>query len=303
MQIENTLFVGNGFSKSLFNDVPSWNGLFEGAHSSIKNNTFLYELHRLQQPELEEAVVKENLIEKLMRPYSEENLNNQVRDLDDFGLYLKRYTINNIITTNYDTGVEFVLSRCGYVEQKKSGVSAERVYSIRTYKVFYDEEADHTIKLWKIHGDISRIPSITLGFDQYCGSLAKLTQYIKGQYESTNKKVQCKKHMKDKCNDNDFDGISWAELFFNSNVYIVGFGMDFSEIDIWWLINKRVRYKREGIRINNTITYLYNPDHDRDCEKTPIYAALDSFDVIRKSIQTSELYFNELFSTMQEQPH
>lgn len=303
MQIENTLFVGNGFSKSLFNDVPSWNGLFEGAHSSIKNNTFLYELHRLQQPELEEAVVKENLIEKLMRPYSEENLNNQVRDLDDFGLYLKRYTINNIITTNYDTGVEFVLSRCGYVEQKKIGVSAERVYSIRTYKVFYDEEADHTIKLWKIHGDISRIPSITLGFDQYCGSLAKLTQYIKGQYESTNKKVQCKKHMKDKCNDNDFDGISWAELFFNSNVYIVGFGMDFSEIDIWWLINKRVRYKREGIRINNTITYLYNPDHDRDCEKTPIYAALDSFDVIRKSIQTSELYFNELFSTMQEQPH
>lgn len=303
MQIENTLFVGNGFSKSLFNDVPSWNGLFEGAHSSIKNNTFLYELHRLQQPELEEAVVKENLIEKLMRPYSEENLNNQVRDLDDFGLYLKRYTINNIITTNYDTGVEFVLSRCGYVEQKKSGVSAERVYSIRTYKVFYDEEADHTIKLWKIHGDISRIPSITLGFDQYCGSLAKLTQYIKGQYESTNKKVQCKKHMKDKCNDNDFDGISWAELFFNSNVYIVGFGMDFSEIDIWWLINKRVRYKREGIRINNTITYLYNPDHDRDCEKTPIYAALDSFDVIRKSIQTSELYFNELFSTMQEQPY
>lgn len=303
MQIENTLFVGNGFSKSLFNDVPSWNGLFEGAHSSIKNNTFLYELHRLQQPELEEAVIKENLIEKLMRPYSEENLNNQVRDLDDFGLYLKRYTINNIITTNYDTGVEFVLSRCGYVEQKKSGVSAERVYSIRTYKVFYDEEADHTIKLWKIHGDISRIPSITLGFDQYCGSLAKLTQYIKGQYESTNKKVQCKKHMKDKCNDNDFDGISWAELFFNSNVYIVGFGMDFSEIDIWWLINKRVRYKREGIRINNTITYLYNPDHDRDCEKTPIYAALDSFDVIRKSIQTSELYFNELFSTMQEQPH
>lgn len=303
MQIENTLFVGNGFSKSLFNDVPSWNGLFEGAHSSIKNNTFLYELHRLQKPEIEEAVVKEQLIEKLMSPYSEENLNNQVRDLDDFGAYLKRYTINNIITTNYDTGVEFVLSRCGYVEQKKSGVSAERVYSIRTYKVFYDEEANHTIKLWKIHGDISRIPSITLGFDQYCGSLAKLTQYIKGQYESTNKKVQCKKHMKDKCNDNDFDGISWAELFFNSNVYIVGFGMDFSEIDIWWLINKRVRYKREGIRINNTITYLFNPDHDRDCEKTPIYAALDSFDVILKSIQTSELYFNELFSAMQEQPH
>lgn len=300
MQKKNTLFVGNGFSMSVFKDVPSWNGLFQGVHLSIKNNTILYEMHRLQEPETEEAVIKERLIKKLKEPYSEDNLNNEIRDLDSFGTYLNDYNFDNIITTNYDTGIEFLLSRCGYKEQKISGSSAERIYSIRTYKMFYAPKSGHMIKLWKIHGDIGRIASITLGFDQYCGSLAKLTQYVKGKYESSNKSVHCKIHMKDKCNGNNFDDISWAELFFKTNVYIVGFGMDFSEIDIWWLINKRVRFKTEGVNINNTITYLYNPVYDKENEKGHIFAALNTFDVIRKPVQTSENYFKELFEAVRE---
>ena len=30
-------------------------------------------------------------------------------------------------------------------------------------------------------------------------------------------------------------------LFFNSDIHIVGFGFDYSEIDLWWILNKRAR--------------------------------------------------------------
>lgn len=34
---ENTLFLGNGFSRSVFHDVPSWGELFEGVTTSVQN--------------------------------------------------------------------------------------------------------------------------------------------------------------------------------------------------------------------------------------------------------------------------
>ena len=44
--------------------------------------------------------------------------------------------------------------------------------------------------------------------------------------------------------------ISWIDLMFTTDVYIVGFGMDFSEQDIWWILNKRQRFIKEG-KINS----------------------------------------------------
>lgn len=37
--IENTLLIGNGFSRSVFRNMPSWGDLFEGVSSSIQNYT------------------------------------------------------------------------------------------------------------------------------------------------------------------------------------------------------------------------------------------------------------------------
>lgn len=42
--------------------------------------------------------------------------------------------------------------------------------------------------------------------------------------------------------------------------------MDFSEIDIWWLLNKHMRIKREAPQVKNNIYYLYN-QYDNKIEK------------------------------------
>lgn len=41
---ENTLFLGNGFSRNVFKGIPSWEELFEGQTGEINNYTILYEV-------------------------------------------------------------------------------------------------------------------------------------------------------------------------------------------------------------------------------------------------------------------
>lgn len=245
MERERTLILGNGFSRTIFKNVPSWAHLFDNVNSSIKNYTILYEVS-LQKNKLDtEDEIKNIIVDKIKKHNSAENINDNILHLEHFGVFLRSNNINNIITTNYDKGIEIILcEKCQYKEIIPQNLISEEIYSIRTYKEFINEKNNHKIKLWKIHGDVDRIKSITLGFDQYCGSLSKLSEYIKGKYIS-DKGPKCNISMIEKCKTQHFDYLSWAELFFYTDVYIVGLGMDFSEIDIWWLLNKHMRIQRK----------------------------------------------------------
>ena len=58
--------------------------------------------------------------------------------------------------------------------------------------------------------------------------------------------------------------ISWIDLMFTTDIYIVGFGMDFSEQDIWWILNKRQRFIKEGkINSENKIFYFNIDNKDK----------------------------------------
>lgn len=41
---EKTLFLGNGFTRSIFKNIPSWDQLPENQDIRIGNNTILYEM-------------------------------------------------------------------------------------------------------------------------------------------------------------------------------------------------------------------------------------------------------------------
>lgn len=293
----NTLFIGNGFSRAIFKDMPSWENLFDKIESNIKNYTILYEMFLLDKSRgpNKESRVKEQLVEQIKEAFSREKINKDICGLKQFGEFLVQNNVDDIITTNYDKGIEILLCElCGYTPKGRSGIASESIYSIRTHEEFFNEEWNHTVRLWKIHGDLDRIKSVTLGFDQYCGALAKIESYIKGryEYEFRNKKIKCRIPMVEKCRTNGFDKLSWVELFFNSNVYIVGFGMDFSEIDIWWLVNKRARFKAQVPQINNRISYLYDPKYIGD---QTIIDALKAFDVECKEIKYGNGYINNIF--------
>lgn len=52
---------------------------------------------------------------------------------------------------------------------------------------------------------------------------------------------------------------TWAELFFNSNIYIVGLGLSSDELDIWWLLMRRAQLLADrdmSGKIANRIIYF-----------------------------------------------
>ncbi len=296
MEITNTLVLGNGFSRSIFKGMPSWECLFKKYDSVIKNYTILYEVSLLKGKENTDNKVKRELIREIEESHSLDKIDENVLDLKKIGEYLAQNNIYNIITTNYDKGIELILCDiCGYEEIEPKDLVKEEIYSIRTYKEYINRKSCHQLKLWKIHGDIDRIKSITLGFDQYCGSLSKLSEYIKGNYKSDKGPV-CNVHMKQKCKMQKFDNLSWVELFFYTNVYIVGLALDFSEVDIWWLLNKHVRIKREVPEVQNNIYYIFNNQYDNKEEKKEIYEALEAFQVECQGIDSNENYITNIFN-------
>lgn len=64
---------------------------------------------------------------------------------------------------------------------------------------------------------------------------------------------------------------SWLDYFIVADIYILGFGMDFSEIDIWWLLCRRLREKSGYGRI------IFFEPYDK--EKDEKYKVLKKFQV------------------------
>lgn len=320
MVLDNTLFIGNGFSMSMFEGIPSWKSLFPDISAVLmkSNATLLYEIYRKEkQSEIgKEDEFKREFLNKINGPFEGDNVQSRSDEVELFGQMLMDHKVHNIITTNYDGGIEWILTKkCGYKQEIPLDLVPEEIYSIRTYKMYRNEDSGHTVKLWKIHGDGEpneqnrRIKSVTLGFDQYCGAIAKEYAYIKGEYdpnvkhgkkqEPTNKPTCTASLAKKCCNPSLFDGISWIELFFTTNMYFIGFGMNFSEIDIWWLLNQHSRLREwYPTKVTSRITVLNTDQYGLDDD---IKEMLRRFDVdIQEilSMDSDSRYLSNIFNAI-----
>ena len=132
-----------------------------------------------------------------------------------------------------------------------------------------------------------------LGLDHYCGSIGKIDSYIKGWYRHVQEgKTIEEPSIENKFKNNSFNNSSWVELFFTSNIHIIGFTLDYSEIDLWWIINKRARLKRSKNlekKIKNKITYYCN---EIDDQKKGLLASLDIEVQVDELIDTDNKYFD-----------
>lgn len=176
---------------------------------------------------------------------------------NEFYKKLLNLPVDNYLTTNYDYAINKAFHESSLKNLSKNN-STEDLYSIRRNTSLVNENGKAG-KVWNIHGELDNPKSIMLGINHYCGSVGKIDGYIKGTYNFTIKGEKPKvRPIEEKLKNNDFDGYSWLELFFNSNVHIAGFGLDFSEIDLWWILNKRARLKELSL-IKNSVTYYAKP--------------------------------------------
>jgi len=262
----NTILFGNGLNY-LSKNFISWKTLLDKIKGDnlFENgklpNTMIYERSIIGNPisfdtlTQKEGAIKREIAEML------ENFPSNI-----FYQKLADIKAENYLTTNYDyAALSPYLSDPSLDIRNKS---TEDLYSIRRHKEVWKDGIVKS-KIWHIHGEIDTPASIMLGLDHYCGSVGKIDAYVKGRYEFTeNKKVIKTPSIIDKLNEGvKFDGSSWVELFFNSKVFIIGLGLDYSEIDLWWILNKRARFlldnKTRKLVKNDVIFFTTDDDMDQ----------------------------------------
>lgn len=138
-----------------------------------------------------------------------------------------------ILTTNYTYEIE-----CAQISQY-AALSNKTKYACSTLPQRDSRYLLHTFNrltedigdIWHIHGELRNKSSMILSHDEY----ARLIHEIVAYNQKRGKNYQ------DYGTDLKFK--SWVDYFLMGDVYILGFGMDYSEFDLWWLLGRRLREK------------------------------------------------------------
>jgi hypothetical protein len=239
--MELAILFGNGLNRVTNNNI-SWENILldldQNARSSIPKNvpyTMIYERVLRDGAHGDEEAYKSRIAQKLLS-----------LETNELYVELARLKARHYLTTNYDYCLEKAL------EATTIERSTEDIYSLRRRREVTSKFG--IFDFWHIHGEAEKAKSMMLGLDHYCGSLAKLDQYVKGTYKSEDvpHKVET---MQEKLLTGRFCYTSWIDLFFCAELHIFGLGLDYSETDLWWLLTRRAREIGRGDLIKNRVVY------------------------------------------------
>lgn len=244
---EKYLFLGNGMNQ--LSNVISWDELMIAVCKKLKvnieRNGKPYQLffEQLAFDINEKRQVEEN-IKELKEIMGAEALklmpNSLLQEIIASGHY------SHFMTTNYDYCIERALDP-NFDPYKFKHLKRPK-YSLYRYNLV------NRTKVWHIHGEcdngyrgkLSNFPeaSILIGFEHYSDYLEKIHHLLK---DPAGKGLSV---LMDKSLEN------WIHLFFTRDIDIVGFGLDFTETHLWFIINFRARLKRKGAVLLNNIRWI-----------------------------------------------
>lgn len=242
--MEITILFGNGVNLLSENGIE-WKKLLmevSDLHEipTLNNNTMLFEYIVL--PEAVPLADKDGCRlyfsdgePFLVKNVTEEDVKKGLKDIlkDRKSWFYKNLAdlhADHYLTTNYEfyLNEEFTICPEEGCQEKHDGVES----------LLYDHEVGirdgHKVSLWNIHGNTKCPQSILLGMNEYCKYVVAIEEYL--QKKDPNKK-------------------SWVDLMTETNVHIVGFGLAFEEIDLWYLLTQRMRRFKQDETISNTIFF------------------------------------------------
>lgn len=303
------LLLGNGLCRAY--GGMSWDKLLD----EIKDSEVFPQAARnyVMPMPLKAAMLANNaLANKLRRIVAEGKATDTQSETINWGSFIKttahmrvqiRKLINcdfdYVLTTNYSYEIEAALLGKEKLRPKDIAElmnfhevdSAQLKFLINTFNLV------ENVPIWHIHGEARKPDSMILGHYYY----GKLVRRCVARLDGTKEVVEGQKsvyHGKER----EFKRNlrlkrpqkigSWIDAFVLGDVYILGFGMDFSEADIWWL----VEYKSDNQDFcGKTIFY--------DAEKTQIATcvldgnlACDKLSDYVRSAQCKHLLMNKTYN-------
>ncbi len=251
-----TLFLGNGINR-LTNFGVGWNDVISdlarevGGEELLKHKeyvpfTLIYEgfsSKKLENSKRGITPLKEKVASLLSKMVSNP-YHKRIMNLD----------INHIITSNYDYSLENSVSDISEFEFFRN----ETRYSVfRRVKVANSN-------IWHIHGEVKKPATITLGHEQYSGQLEHLRKHLTSKKKSP---FRMRRYNFEKSDSR----YSWGDVFLRDEIHVVGFSLDYSEVDIWWLLTFKAQYEaRYHIKCGPTIFYYWSSDSEKEKDKGKI---------------------------------
>ena len=184
----------------------------------------------------------------------------QTLQLDD-DLLLKELLelpFDTILTTNYTYEIENI-----YYD-RYSDLKDKRKYACCTKQKRDYKRLIHTYnklgqspEIWHIHGELRVPSSIILTHDEYVkliGDIVLYNKYNRDRYQYHQESLKF---------------YSWIDYLIMGNVFVLGQGVDFSEFDLWWLLNRKKREKAEFGTV-----HVFTPNDFR-CKSPTVRSALD----------------------------
>ena len=280
--MKNAILFGNGINRVGGNSL-SWEDLLMTL-SPLKrmpsnSNTLNYECIYLSACSEDSCNVEEGLVNELQIKQRIANVCQQFESNDVYELLINMPS-DVFLTTNYDDTLGKTCEKNGYVRDKQLDCVAESIYSIRRSHAYREQSKGNIKKIFPIHGECMAPKTIMIGYDHYCGSLGKLDDYFKGKYvfrlgEETKKLPRLLERLRGDSKDMSVNmlGNYWPDYFFTHDIHMIGIGLLLVESDLWWVLNKRCRYKKVCPEISNSI-YYYATQYDKD-----VISLLNAFDV------------------------
>lgn len=157
---------------------------------------------------------------------------------------------DDILTTNYS----YELERSIFPKEVDNAQTIKRVRNMMDKTTEHAETNYllHTFnragenRLWHIHGEARKPKSMIIGHYEYAGLLSKMKAH-------SDARGNAYQHLADQ----PLDKLSWVDQFILGNVYVLGFGFDPSEMDLWWLLNRKKNEKADHGKV-----YFYEPRKD-----------------------------------------
>ena len=159
---------------------------------------------------------------------------------------------DHILTTNFSYELEMAAQPDAAVSDARlrrmmrhtdERRQAEAMYLLHTYGVL--DWAGHSTRIWHVHGEGRKPDSMILGHYFYANLLRKIMGYLEGEGD---------RFLREQRRGAPTAVRSWADAFIMGDMYVLGFGYDVSEFDLWWLLNRK---KNERARTG--ATYFFAP--------------------------------------------
>lgn len=246
--VPNVLFLGNGLNRAFDSkNSVSWD-------DEVCHHTDLSEEEKVSArhaPYPLQAVIFSNDHVELKKKEDAPGLANLPVPDQEAELIRKYLSLgfDAVLTTDYSYEAEKSVDARFHLEVGRSSryrraTTAEKNKWKRRglYQYYMVEGTDKVMAppIWHIHGEAALPDSMVLGHYDYGKIQSAIQEYITTFERRWNGASRYGK---------DFIVNSWIDYFMTGNVYMVGYGLDLSEFDIWWLINCKKRHNPNGSRI------------------------------------------------------